>query len=203
MMNSFAFGKHSRKFPNCLSPLYVWKVSFKSTWTLVAYFQMVATVHPCLPRVPHFARPEHGNVSWWKLAQGFVQTWQRWDFCYFDSQPKILSFFDYEFFPAELAEGRFQTWIRLVWVVLICGKISDWCWSCSIHARKIGADPWNISQKYTKSKEIVGQIFIWLKVVHDPVHCGVLSDLFLSRFPLKCWILRQEETFYSIVSYYH
>ena len=116
---------------------------------------------------------------------------------------RFWAFFDYEFFPAELAEGRFQTWIRLVWVVLICGKISDWCWSCSNNARKIDVDPWNISQKYTKSKEIVGQIFIWLKVVHDPVHCGVLSDLFLSRFPLKGWIWRQEETFYSIVSYYH
>ena len=50
---------------------------------------------------------------------------------------RFWAFFDYEFFPAELAEGRFQTWIRLVWVVLICGKISDWCWSCSNHARKM------------------------------------------------------------------
>ena len=140
-MNSFAFGKHSRKFPNCLSPLYVWKVSFKSTWTLVAYFQMVATVHPCLPRVAHFARSEHGNVSWWKLVQGFVRTWQRWDFCYFDSQPKILSFFRLRIFPCWVGRGEipdlnqtclggFDLWqdFRLV-LKLFQSRKEDWRWS--------------------------------------------------------------------------
>ena len=140
-MNSFAFGKHSRKFPNCLSPLYVWKVSFKSTWTFVAYFQMVATVHPCLPRVPHFARSEHGNVSWWKLVRGFVRTWQRWDFCYFDSQPKISSFFRLRIFPCWVGRGEipdlnqtclggFDLW-QDFWLVLklFQSRKEDWRWS--------------------------------------------------------------------------
>ena len=169
-MNSFAFGKHSRKFPNCLSPLHVWKVSFKSTWTLVAYFQMVATVHPCHTLRDRSMGTFHGE-NWPKAlsehGRGGISV-------ILTPNQRFWVFFDHEFFPAELAEGRFQTWIRLVWVVLICGKISDWCWSCSIHARKIGADPWNISQK---SKEAVGlglpQVLFWvlkkvLKKVFSP-----------------------------------
>ena len=143
-MNSFAFGKHSRKFPNCLSPLYVWNVSFKvrglwwrtSKWSL-QYIHAFLAWHTLRDRSMGTFHGENWSKALSEHGRGGISV-------ILTPNQRFWAFFDYEFFPAELAEGRFQTWIRLVWVVLICGKISDWCWSCSNHARKIGVDPWNI-----------------------------------------------------------